>query len=557
MAVRTLSIAVWLFARAGFAPAQEPAADIILTNGKIITVDDRFTIARAVAIRGDRIVAVGTDAEIERLAGPSTRRIDLDGKAVIPGLIDNHMHLLRAGRTWTREVRWDGIGSRVQALERLRARGDEVDPGEWIFNLGGWTIDQFSDDASPFTRGELDAIAPENPVLLQAAYYETYLNSQAIEALGLAERTEPWIVRDSAGRPTGRIERSGVGAIAAELPVFDAPRDEITASTEAMIHDLNRAGLTSFGSAGCDPELLEIYRARAAEGRLALRVFCITSFSAGTPEEVDLVLPRIARMKLFQGDRAVDHIAYGEGVYRPLHDPMFLVDSDPTEPDLLQWRRIVTQVARSRLPLHVHANLDDTIEAFLDVIEQIHREYPITNQRWVLAHFNEPKASHLERMKNLGMYAAVHPWAVINGGIQHRVYGDAAFGMPPLRMIQDSGIVWGLGSDGSRANQILPFTTLGWAVTGQMVGGTTVLRETISREDALIAHTRRNAFLIFQENNLGAIQPGKLADLVVLDRDYLTVPADEIKDIKPVLTMVGGKVVYDAGVGTPSVRRSP
>jgi predicted amidohydrolase YtcJ len=153
-------------------------------------------------------------------------------------------------------------------------------------------------------------------------------------------------------------------------------------------------------------------------------------------------------------------------------------------------------------------------------------------------------------MKRLGLYAAVHPWAVINGGINHRVFGDDAYDMAQLTTIQNSGVPWGFGSDGSRANQIQPFITLWWAVTGKMVGGTKVLRQTISREDALIAHTRRNAFFVFQESNLGSIQPGKYADLLVLDRDYLTIPADQIKDIKPVLTMVGGRVVYDAAAET-------
>jgi predicted amidohydrolase YtcJ len=119
-----------------------------------------------------------------------------------------------------------------------------------------------------------------------------------------------------------------------------------------------------------------------------------------------------------------------------------------------------------------------------------------------------------------------------------------------LALIQNSGVTWGLGSDGSRANQILPFQTLSWAVTGKMVGGKKVLRQTISREDALIAHTRKNAYFVFQEDNLGSIQAGKLADLVVVDRDYLTVPADQIKDIQPVLTMVGGRIVYDAAAPT-------
>jgi predicted amidohydrolase YtcJ len=164
----------------------------------------------------------------------------------------------------------------------------------------------------------------------------------------------------------------------------------------------------------------------------------------------------------------------------------------------------------------------------------------------VLAHLNEPNAAQLERMKRLGLYAAVHPWAVINGGINIRQFGDAAYDMAPLAIIQRSGITWGFGSDGSRANQILPFHTLSWAVTGQMVGGLKVLRQPIGREDALIAHTRKNAYLVFQEDNLGSIQAGKLADMVVLDRDYLTVPAEQIKDIAPVMTMVGGRIVYDA-----------
>ncbi|MGH9333319.1 MAG: amidohydrolase [Vicinamibacteria bacterium] len=547
-------VAASLLLAASLTRAQPVEADLVLSNGKIITVDDRFTIAEAVAIRGERILAVGASADLARLAGPGTLRIDLEGRAVIPGLIDNHMHLLRAGLTWAKEVRWDGIASRVEALGMLKERVATAGRGEWIFNLGGWTRHQFGDDDRPLRRDDLDRIAPENPILLQAAYYETYLNSRAIEVLDLESRNDPWIERDAAGRATGVITEAGVGTIAAELPLLGLPESEIEASTMAMLHDLNRAGLTSFGSAGCDPDLLETYRRWAGEGRLTVRVFCISSFPAGTPEQVDEILARIAGMKLFQGDGWVDRVAYGEGIYGPLHDPMFLVDSDPRPEDLAQWRRVATEVARAGLPLHVHANLKDTIGAFLDEIERIHREHPIRSLRWTLAHFNQPELSHLERMKNLGMYAAVHPWAVINGGIQQEVHGDAAYDMPPLRVIQDSGIVWGLGSDGSRANQVLPFTTLRFAVTGRMAGGRRVIRQTLGREDALIAHTRSNALLLFQENQIGAIQPGKLADLVVLERDYLTVPEDEIDGLSSVLTLVSGRIVYESGALAKSTR---
>jgi len=512
--------------------AQQTAPDLILSNGKIITVDERFTIAQAVAIKGDRIVAVGTNADIARLAGANTRRIDLRGRSVIPGLIDNHMHLLRAGATWRWEVRWDGVASRKEALDLLRARTKALRPNEWVYNLGGWTMDQFADDKRPFTRAELDEIAPENPVLLQASYYETYLNSRAIRALGV-------------DTPTGRIDEPGIRALAAKLPV--APAKEIESSTAAMIKDLNRFGLTTIGSAGCETDLLPMYRRWADQGQLNLRVFCIDGVGTGTtPEQVDRALPQIAQMKLFQGNNTIDHIFFGESVYGPLHDPMFLIKSEPKPDQLAQWRRIATEIAKARLPLHVHAELEGTIDGFLDQVEAINKEYPIKNLRWVFAHVNRINASQLARMRELGMYAAVHPWAVINGGINHRIFGDSAYDMAPLVTIQDSGVVWGLGSDGSRANQIMPFTTLWWAVTGKMVGGTKVLRQTISREDALIAHTRKNAYLVFQENNLGSIQTGKLADLLVLDRDYLTIPADQIKDIKPVMTLVGGRIVYEA-----------
>jgi len=538
---------------------QPQAPDLILSNGKIVTVDDRFTIAQAVAIRGDRIVAVGANQEIDRLAGPNTRRIDLQGRAVIPGLIDNHMHLLRAATTWLREIRFDGVESRKVAIEMLRARAKAGGPGEWIYNIGGWAHQQFADDPQPFTREELDRIAPDNPVALQESYYQVFLNSRALQVLGIeANAPDPQgfvkgsILRDGAGRPTGVIKGDipATRAVASRLPKV-AP-DQLEASSAALIKDMNRAGLTSFGVPGCDADVLEIFQKWKAQDRLNVRVFCIGGAAAGTPAQVDRSIQQIAGMKLFQGDSYIDNIFFGESVYSPLHDPMFALKSDPQPDQLEQWRRIASEIAKAGLPLHVHAELHDTINAFLDQIEAINKEHPIKNLRWVLAHINQIDASQLERMKKLGMYAAVNPWAVINGAIMHEGFGDGAYDMPPLSTIQNSGIVWGLGTDGSAANQYLPFMTLYFAVTGKMAGGAKVLRQTIGREDALIAHTRKNASLVFQEDTLGSIQPGKLADLVVLDRDYLTVPADRIKDIKPLMTMVGGRIVYGTALQTPA-----
>jgi predicted amidohydrolase YtcJ len=358
------------------------------------------------------------------------------------------------------------------------------------------------------------------------------VNSQAAKLMEIDDKS------------TGDVGQGAIGRIAAKLPTVD--KDHIEASSLGMIKDMNRWGLTSFGVPGCDPDLVAMYRKWEGQDHLNVRVFCIDGIGANTPDAVDKALPLIPKIKLFQGDEYIDNIFYGEGLYGPLHDPMFLLKSDPKPEELAQWRRLATAVAQAGLPLHVHTELHNTIDAFLDQIEAINKEHPIKNLRWALVHMNQVNQPQLERMKKLGLYMALNPWAVINGGIMHETYGDDAYDLPPLATIQNSGIMWGFGTDGTRANQLPPFNTLYFAVTGKMVGGTKVIRQTISREDALIAHTRKNAFLVFQEDNLGAIQPGKLADLLVLDRDYLTVPVEQIKDIKPVITMVGGRIVYDS-----------
>jgi predicted amidohydrolase YtcJ len=515
-----------------------------------------------VAIRGERIIAVGTNQEIAQLAGASTRRIDLKGKSVVPGLIDNHMHLLRAAGTWLQELRFDGVFTRRQAIEMIRARAKAVGPGNWVFNIGGWTTQQFTDDPKPFTREELDRIAPDNPVGLQESYYQIFLNAKGLQALGIetgkpdpADFVKDSIKRDASGKPTG-IVKGDIAAtrpFAARMPKAETP-EQIEAGATALVKDMSRAGLTSFGVAGCNQDVLEIFKKWKSQGRLNVRTFCIGGVGAGnTAESVDKAIPQIAKMKLFQGDSYIDDIYFGEAVYGVLHDPMFATQSNPKAEDLVQWRRLAMAIAEAGMPLHVHTELSNTIDAFLDQIEAVNKEHPIKNLRWTLAHMNQVDARQLDRMKKLNLYLAQNPWGVINSGNMHELFGERAYEMPPLRTIQNSGIMWGFGTDATAANQYMPFVTLGYAVSGKL-GGVRVIDSTIGREDALIAHTRRNAFFVFQEDNLGAIQPGKLADLVVLDRDYLMVPADQIKNIKPVMTMLGGRIVFEADAPVMTTR---
>ena len=232
-------------------------------------------------------------------------------------------------------------------------------------------------------------------------------------------------------------------------------------------------------------------------------------------------------------------------VLLPLHDNPSSRGAKISPEHLALWRRVVEVVAARRLHLSVHANQRESLDAFLTQIEEINRVYPIRGLRWSFAHVRQLGAGDMERMRKLGMAALVHSQATISGQILQRIHGDAAMDQPPVRTVQDSGIAWGLGSDSNGAAPSNPFFTLWWAVTGRMLGGKQALRQTITREQALIAHTRNNAYFVFREGDIGTLQKGKYADLLVLDRDYLTVAQDQIKDIAPVMTMVGGKIVYE------------
>ena len=214
--------------------------------------------------------------------------------------------------------------------------------------------------------------------------------------------------------------------------------------------------------------------------------------------------------------------------------------------DMREVRRIMQAIAESGMFLNAHVEMENAIEAYLAELEELNKVEPIKGLRWVLSHLDQVSDAQLARMKRLGMYAGLHSRPLIQGALMHKVHGERAWDMPPFKRVQNSGILWGLGSDATAVTTTNPFYTLWFAVTGRMVGGRKVNRQTISREEALIAHTRSNAFFIFQESNLGSLQPGKYAGLVVLDRDYFTAPAQQIKDIKPLMTMVGGKIVYRA-----------
>ena len=539
---------LWLSAIAS-AFAADPA-DTIFVNGRIVTVDDRFTIAQGVAIRGERIVAVGTNADVLELQGRGTKVIDLKKQTVIPGLIDNHAHFIRAPEH--EEMRLDGVASRKRALEMLAERVRAVSPGEWIVTLGGWSEEQFTDDPRGFPLEELDRIAPANPVVLQAVYNHSYLNTSALKAAGIDAATpDPRggsIEKDAGGNPTGVVRGAGgVAFAAAKIPLPD--REQWLANVRRFVARLNAMGITAWydaGGRGMTEKHYDPYKTLADRGELNARAFWTTIRQPATPVEVGKMLAEIQQHTPFQGSDYFENIGWGESVYQPATTNLLRNDFVVRPEDMREVRRIAQALAEGGMFLNAHVEMENAIDAYLAEFEAINRVEPIKGLRWVFSHLDQVTDTQLLRMKRLGMYAGLHSRPLIQGALMHKVHGERAWDMPPFRRVQASGIVWGLGSDATAVTTSSPFYTLWFAVTGRMVGGRQVNRQTVSREEALIAHTRSNARFIFQENNLGSIQPGKYADLVVLDRDYFAVPAIQIKDIKPIMTLVGGKIVHRA-----------
>jgi predicted amidohydrolase YtcJ len=507
--------------------AAQLAADVVITSGKIVTVDAAFSIVAALAIDAGRIVAVGSNAAVQPYVGAGTRVIDVGGATVIPGLIDNHFHFARAVQRWHLQARLDGVDSRREALRILAEKAAASPAGQWVMVQGGWSPQQFADAPGGFTLAELDAAAPRNPLFVQQGYSVVYANSLALTAVGL----DP---QDGAERPAAGLAtfQPPYGAFIERIPATTP--EQFERKLDDFMRTLNGVGLTGVYSLGRGPEgESERIEARALRTDLPLRIWETLTFEATDPAAADAAVALIERStpNTFRDDFGL--FGLGEHVYLPFFDLPNQRGPWP-KPIMDEYAKLAAAAARGGWHIHEHAMSNFSVTDLLDRFEELNRTQPLARLRWTIAHVYDITPANVARAKALGLTLAVHGVAMHGGGVRM-----------PLRQIEDSGIVWGLGTDATIVSHYQPFVTLGWVVSGLDLAGNRVLDETVTREEALIAHTRSNAYLFFQENALGSLEVGKLADLVVLDRDYLTVPAAEIKDIGPTLTMVGGRVVYE------------
>jgi predicted amidohydrolase YtcJ len=536
-----------------------PAPDLILHNGRFTTLDRSNPTASAVAIKDGRFTRVGRDADIVPLAGPRMGIIDLKGRRVLPGLIDNHLHIIRGGLNFNMELRWDGVRSLSDAMSMLKRQVAITPPPQWVRVVGGFTAHQFAEKRLP-TIDELNAAAPDTPVFLLHLYDRAILNGAALRAVGYTKDTpEPpggEIVRDARGEPTGLLLAKPNAAILyatlAKGPKL--PFDYQLNSTRHFMRELNRLGVTGAIDAGGGfqnyPDDYAVVQKLAKDGQLTIRL-AYNLFTQKPKGEKDDFLNWTKTSKYKQGDDYFRHNGGGEMLVFSAAD---FEDFRQPRPDMApemegELEEVVRILAGNRWPWRLHATYDETISRALDVFEKVDRDIPLTGLNWFFDHAETISDRSIERIAALGGGIAVQHRMAYQGEYFVERYGAAAAeATPPVAKMLGKGIRVSAGTDATRVASYNPWVSLAWLVTGKTVAGLRIYpqRNCLDRETALRMWTENVTWFSNEEGKKGRIQTGQFADLIVPDRDYFSCAEDEIADSTSDLTIVGGKVVYGA-----------
>jgi predicted amidohydrolase YtcJ len=536
------------------------APDVILHGGRITTLDRANPLAEAVAITDGRFSAVGRDADIIPLAGTRTRCIDLTGRTALPGLIDNHLHIIRGGLNFNMELRWDGVHSLADAMGMLKRQVAVTPPPQWVRVVGGFTEHQFAEKRLP-TIEELNAVAPDTPVFLLHLYDRAILNGAALRAVGYTRDTpDPpggEILRDAAGNPTGLLlAKPNAGILYATLAKGPKlPFDYQVNSTRHFMRELNRFGVTGAIDAGGGfqnyPEDYAVIQQLARDSQLTIRL-AYNLFTQKPKGERDDFLNWTRSSKYKQGDDYFRHNGAGEMlVFSAADFEDFRVERPdmPTEMET-DLEPVIRILAENRWPWRLHATYDETISRALDVFETVNREIPLAGLNWFFDHAETISERSIDRIAALGGGIAVQHRMAYQGEYFVERYGAAAAeATPPVARMLQKGVRTSAGTDATRVASYNPWVALAWLVTGKTVGGTRIYpqRNCLDRETALRMWTENVTWFSNEEGNKGRIQVGQLADLIAPDRDYFACAEDEIADMTSDLTIVGGRIVYGAG----------
>lgn len=534
--------------------------DVIFFNGQITTLDRSKPVASAVAVKAGRFVAVGDDQEVLALAGGSTRRIDLQRRSVLPGLFDNHTHVVRGGLNYNMELRWDGVRSLADALDMLKRQVAVTPAPQWVRVVGGFTEHQFVEKRLP-TIDEINAIAPDTPVFLLHLYDRALLNAAALRAVGYNKDTPAppggEIVRDANGNPTGLLlakpNATILYATLAKGPKL--PLDYQVNSTRHFMRELNRLGLTGVIDAGGGfqnyPEDYEVIQQLADAGQITVRL-AYNLFTQKPKEEKADFLKWTSSVKYKQGDDYFRHNGAGEMLVYSAADFEDFRQPRPEMPPNMEadLEEVVRVLVQNRWPWRLHATYDETISRALDVYEKVHRDTPLTGIHWFFDHAETISDRSIDRIAALGGGIAVQHRMAYQGEYFIDRYGArAAEATPPIKRILEKGVKVSAGTDATRVASYNPWVSLSWMVTGKTVGGTQMYpqRNLLDRETALRMWTENVAWFSNEEGMRGRISVGQLADFIVPSKDFFKVPEDEISFLTSHLTVVGGRVVYGEG----------
>ncbi|SOC22638.1 amidohydrolase [Stappia indica] len=534
--------------------------DLVLYNGRITTLDRTRPEVSAVAIRDGAFTAVGEDAAILALAGPQTRRIDLQRRRVLPGLIDNHTHVVRGGLNYNMELRWDGVTSLADAMAMLRAQVAITPPPQWVRVVGGFTEHQFAEKRLP-TLDEINAAAPDTPVFLLHLYDRALLNGAALRAVGY-DRDTPnppggEIQRDAKGNPTGLLlAKPNAGILYSTLAKGPKlPPEYQLNSTRHFMRELNRLGITGVIDAGGGfqnyPEDYEIIRTLAEAGQMTVRL-AYNLFTQKAGEEKEDFLAWTRSVKYRQGDDYFRHNGAGEMLVFSAAD---FEDFRQPRPDMAESMEdeledVVRILAENRWPWRLHATYDETISRALDVFEKVDRDIPLAGLNWMFDHAETISERSIDRVAALGGGIATQHRMAYQGEYFVERYGAAAAAAtPPIARMLENGVNVSAGSDATRVASYNPWVSIAWMVTGRTVGGlrVTPAANCLDRETALRMWSEKVAWFSNDEGRRGRIAPGYLADLMVPDRDYFSVPEADLSHLVSDLTMVGGRVVWGSG----------
>ncbi|HYC77846.1 MAG TPA: amidohydrolase [Planctomycetota bacterium] len=539
--------------------AASEAADLVVVNGRIATLDAARPEADAFAVRGERFVAVGAARDVLRLKGAGTRVIDAGGRRVIPGLDDSHLHAVRAGRFYNLELRWDGVESLERGLAMIREQAQRTPGGQWVRVIGGWSPYQFAERRFP-TVAELNEAAPDVPTLVVFLYSKAWLNKAGVAALGLGPGSAP--------PEGGRYEfAEGGGAVLhaepnptilygtiARLPGLT--RAQQVDSTRRFYRELNRFGVTSAtdpgGGGHAYPADYEATKVLAAQGKFPLRLANYLfaqrpgaeseDFARWTVEERLRLNLAAARLNGYFIEGAGENLVWSAGDFENFLAPR----PELKESMSAELTKVATLLAERGWPIRIHATYDESISRILDVFEPIFRRTGYRG-RWCIDHAETLGARNLARIKALGGGVAIQNRMAFAGELFAERYGkEAASQAPPLRRLIESGVPLGAGTDATRVSSYNPWLALSWMVTGKTVGGLRLAADAnlLTREEALRLYTVGSAWFSGGEATKGTIAVGRFADFAILSADYFSVPEDEIRTLRAALTAIGGDVVY-------------